>query len=182
MIRCLNAVVVGLLVGPIVAAPGCARKYVAKVAPFERGTSETVLKPAPRSGMYHVQFVSNDRFIKDAGATPARWVQKGEPVGFRQDASGNVIGIVGDKEVPVIGLPAQATHVMWYHKWKQPTQFGKSLAKTGEFMQQMMLAVGVGAGAIALGGLGVYALLHDDDNDCNQRPPGNNHKPKRYRH
>ncbi|MBC8106080.1 MAG: hypothetical protein H7Z14_05785 [Anaerolineae bacterium] len=49
--RRLNAMVVGLLIGSLIAAPGCARKYVAKVAPFERGTSEMIVKPAPRSGM-----------------------------------------------------------------------------------------------------------------------------------
>ncbi|MBC8106079.1 MAG: hypothetical protein H7Z14_05780 [Anaerolineae bacterium] len=64
-------------------------------------------------------------------------MQKGERVGFREDDSGNVVGIVGDKELPVVGLAQHATHVMWYHKSRKPTQFGKSIAKTGDFLQQL---------------------------------------------
>jgi hypothetical protein len=180
MMRRLNAMVAGLLIGSLIAAPGCARKYVAKVAPFERGKSAIVVKPAPRSGMYRVQFLADDHYIKDAGVTPARWVQKGEPVGFREDEDGTVVAIAGEKELPVVGVPEQATHVMWYHKSKKPTQFGKSMSKTGEFMQQLMLATAVGIGAVALGGLALYSLAHDDD--CDETPSYPKQNRKKHRH
>jgi len=180
MMRYLNTVVVGMLICSLILAPGCARKYVAKVAPLERGKSEVVMKPAPRSGMYMVQFVANDKYIKDAGATPARWVKKGEQVGFREDQDGTIVAIAGDNELPVVGVPARATHVMWYHKSKQPTHFGKSMSKTGDLLQQLMLATAVGAGAVALGGLYLYSLAHDDD--CDDTPSYVKHYRKKHKH
>jgi len=175
-----RALVVGVLIGSMLLSPGCVKKYVAKVAPFVRGKDDLVLKAAPRSGVYNVQFVEDDHFIKDAGAAPAVYVQKGDPIGFRQAEDGKIIGVAGVKEYDVVGMPSRATHVMWYHKSKQPTQFAKSMGKTGEAMQTVLITGAVGAGLVAAGAFAFWAEVHDDD-DCVDYGPRNYKRNHEYR-
>jgi hypothetical protein len=121
---------------------GCAHKYVEKVAVFARdGDRDVAVVQAPRSGMYHVQFIANDKYVKTPLYASDRWVMKGDPLGFREDDDGHLIAIAGEDEVALPDAPAQATHVMWYHKSKRPTQFAKSLALTLE-VSAKLAAVG----------------------------------------
>lgn len=174
-----RSIITGILIGSLTFTPGCMRKYVAKVAPFERGRDSTVMKAAPRSGVYNVQFVERDHFIKDAGSAPAVYVQKGEPIGFRQREDGRIVGVAGVKEYDVVGMPSQATHVMWYHKSKQPTQFAKTMGRTGEVLQTIVITGAVGVGLVGLGAFAIWADAQDDD--CVDYGP-RNHKRKHKRH
>src|SRR5215470_9297066 len=79
---------------------GCAHKYVEKVGVFETsGDHHGAVASAPRSGMYHVQFVANDKYIKTPLYACDHWVMKGDLLGFREDENGKLVAIVGEDEV-----------------------------------------------------------------------------------
>jgi hypothetical protein len=161
-----TSTVATVLIGVMLLAPGCTKKYVARVAPFERGSDDCIVRTAPRSGLYHVRFVENRKPIKDAGAAPAVDLRKGEPCGFREDEDGNLIGIAGPNQIDVIGAPERATHVVWYHRSKQPTQFAKNMNKVGEVMQAVLITTAIGAGAVAVGAL----YLEARECACDEHP------------
>src|SRR4051812_38361142 len=88
---------------------GCAHKYVEKVAVFDRNTSPDqgeLIKTAQREGMYHVQLVAGDRFIKSPLYLADRWVQKGDELGFRQEEDGTITAIAGEQEIDLGVIPA----------------------------------------------------------------------------
>lgn len=160
-----QTLIVTFLIASMVLTPGCSKKYVAKVAPFERGRDDVVVKSAPRSGMYHVQFVDDERYIKNAGVMPAVYLRKGERVGFREDEAGKLTCIAGEREIEVVGAPASATHVMWYHKSRKPSQFAKNLRGLGEALEIVAITTAAVAGVVTLGAAWLYVESEDDD-DC----------------
>lgn len=161
-----NRVVSSLLIGSMLLAPGCAKQYVAKVAPFDPAHQTIVHEQAPRTGNYSLQFVANKKYLKSPVYASDRWVQRGDELGFKKNDDGTIVALCGLEQIPIESLPPKATHVMWYHKAKVQTQFGKEVDKamraTGEVAAVAATAIVV-TGAAALV---ICSDLHDDDDNC----------------
>lgn len=172
-----QSMIAGMLIASLVLAPGCAHKYVAKVAVCDPRDEQRHVEPAPRTGMYKVQLIDEHGHYLVAPLYAAdRWVRKGDPLGFEQTEDGKLLAVAGPQQVELAALPPSAAHVMWYHKSKQPTQFAKSASKVGNATAQAVLytaaGIGLAAGTAAL----VWFALQPDPCDD---PPSKEH---RHRH
>jgi hypothetical protein len=115
--------------------------------------------------MYKVQLVDErGHYLKSPLYAVDRWVQKGDPIGFDRTEDGKLLAVAGPQQVELNALPPTATHVMWYHKSKQPTQFAKSSQKFGAATAQTAALVAAGAG---IAGAVIIWLWANSDDDCN---------------
>src|SRR4029079_16828449 len=110
-----NRTISSLLIGSMLLAPGCAKQYVAKVAPFDPAHQTVVTEQAPRTGSYNLQFVANKKYLKTPLYASDRWVQRGDALGFRKHDEGSIVAVCGLEQIPIQPIPPTATHVMWYH-------------------------------------------------------------------
>ena len=147
-----NRIISSLLIGSMLLAPGCAKQYVAKVAPFDPQHQTIVTEQAPRTGNYTLQFVADRTYLKTPLYASDRWVQRGDSLGFKKKDDGSIVALCGLEQIPIESIPPKATHVMWYHKAKVPTQFGKEVDKalraTGEIAAVAATAVVVTGAAV----------------------------------
>jgi hypothetical protein len=151
----------------MVLAPGCAKQYVAKVATFEPTQQASVIEQAPHTGNYSLQFTAQRKYLKTPLYASDRWVQRGDALGFKKNDDGSIVAVCGLEQIPIESMPPKATHVMWYHKSKVPTQFGKEVNKALRATGEVATVAGT---CVAIAGLAALALwasseCHDHDTE-----------------
>ncbi len=165
------------LIGATILCGGCTKTTVQKIARYQLGDEPTT-ELVRKTGVYAVKYVSGSSSQSHKIDASERLMDKGERLGFATDEHGKIVGIAGEQRIPIYDLPPDAQSVVWYHKSKQQTQFGREMEKAGQTAGEIgtVAAVGTLAGVAIIGG----AMLDNQDdcacsNSVNNQPPRHKH-------
>jgi hypothetical protein len=155
---------------------GCMRTDVAKVAMHSADDQSTIVERAPASGVYHVQLLDQKTYLHAPPFEADRYFIRGDPIGFRRDADGTLIGIAGEDEIKYPPLPQNATEVMWYRKMKRPTQFGREMQKATVNAADIAAAAVITTGVVVGLTAAVAIALSDDGCDNSSSSRAHHHR------
>ena len=168
----VRRVVILLVAASVTLAPGCAARHRATIAWFPvrapvANAPQQVKQSAPESAVYKVKFATRpnagpDDFHTYGGAR--RVLRRGETVGFSHGPDGLVHAIAGDETIPLrprAGRKRVPAYLVWSYRPAEhhTDEVGEALATAGK-------AVVIGAAAVGLLALWLWAQSQDDDCSC----------------
>jgi hypothetical protein len=114
-------------------AGGCTSTRTVTVGPFASG-DRPVIRRAPETGFYKVQWLSADRREIRTCAGSKRLIVRGEPVGVESGPDGQVTAIAGIDQFPLQPLPSGARYCQWQCTLRHETHLGMGLDSAGEVL------------------------------------------------
>lgn len=146
----------------LMSSVGCTKLEIAQLGHYRVG-EPSLLGIIPKTGIWDIRWATHPGApLRTLDGTQTLLVQ-GEKAGFEADPEAGVIGVGGERRLNLERLPAQAQVLVWYHREKRETQFGREVDKAMAFTGE---AAKIAAAAALVGGM-TYLALQEEQTTCN---------------
>lgn len=162
--------VIATILSVALSAGGCTQTYKKKVASFHTENEEGLVGKVPMTGVYQVRWARGKGKDYHGVDGTEMLLYRGQSAGFETDDDGSLVAVGAERRIALTYLPDDAKYLVWYHKSKRKTHFGREVDEALDVAGKVAgtTAIVVGGAAVLVGSAYLQLLNsdHQHHRDC----------------